>query len=139
MKEGASCPPYNKHLYSEHFLTVMSAFLCIKLTDPSAHTGSHQHLFTIYYWQQNLDIYSWSDVRFDLISPDFFLYLMASESMWTGAMRSSRNLTISRNGLVGCLGNVNFRVISLCTQYKQYSVKISSHWLDMLIYLHSYT
>ena len=48
--------------------------------------------------------------------------LMASESMWTGAMRSSRNLTISRNGLVGCLGNVNFRVISLCTHYKQYTV-----------------
>lgn len=72
MKEGASCPPYNKHLYSEHFLTVMSAFLCIKLTDPSAHTGSHQHLFSIYYCQQNLDIYSWSDVRFDLISPHFF-------------------------------------------------------------------
>lgn len=41
---------------------------------------------------------------------------MASESMWTGAMRSSRNFTISRKGLVGCLGKVSFRVISLCTQ-----------------------
>ena len=39
--------------------------------------------------------------------------LMASESMWTGAMRSNRNLTISRKGLVGCLGNVSLRVISL--------------------------
>lgn len=29
-----------EHLDSEHFLTVMSAFLCIKQTDPSAHTGS---------------------------------------------------------------------------------------------------
>lgn len=46
---------------------------------------------------------------------------MASESMWTGAMRSSKNLTISRNGFVGCLGNVNFRVISLCSQYKRQS------------------
>lgn len=42
-----------------------------------------------------------------------FSDLMASESMWTGAMRSNRNLTISRNGLVGCLGNVSFLVISL--------------------------
>lgn len=43
----------------------------------------------------------------------FFADLMASESMWTGAIRSNRNFTISKNGLVGCFGNVNFRVISL--------------------------
>lgn len=47
-----------------------------------------------------------------------FADLMASESMWTGAIRSNRNFTISKNGLVGCFGNVNFRVISLCKEYK---------------------
>lgn len=44
---------------------------------------------------------------------DLIAYLMASESMCTGAILSSRNFTISRNGFEGCLGNVSFRVISL--------------------------
>lgn len=42
------------------------------------------------------------------------VYLIASESMCTGAILSSRNFTISRKGFVGCLGYVNLRVISLC-------------------------
>ena len=58
-------------------------------------------------------------VHSHILEKDMFSDLMASESMWTGAIRSSRNLTISRKGLVGCLGNVSLRVISLCTQYKQ--------------------
>lgn len=68
-----------------------------------------------------------------------FSDLMASESMWTGAMRSSRNLTISRNGLVGCLGNVNFRVISLFTQYKQDTINIIIHRFVFYVLIHIYS
>lgn len=49
---------------------------------------------------------------------NLWAYLMASESMCTGAILSSKNLTISRKGFVGCLGYVNLRVISLCNMIK---------------------
>lgn len=65
-----------------------------------------------------------------------FSDLMASESMWTGAIRSNRNFTISRNGLVGCLGNVNFRVISLCREYKQHHNILILVILCMLLCMH---
>lgn len=51
----------------------------------------------------------------------FQTYLMASESICTGAILSKRNLTISRKGFVGCLGFASFRAISLYknVRYKQ--------------------
>lgn len=42
------------------------------------------------------------------------LYLMDSVSIWTGAILSSKNFTISRNGLLGCLGLPSFFVTSFC-------------------------
>lgn len=40
-------------------------------------------------------------------------YLIDSVSMCTGAILSNRNLTISRKGLLGCLGLPSFLVMSL--------------------------
>lgn len=44
---------------------------------------------------------------------------MDSVSIWTGAIRSSRNFTISRKGLLGCLGLLSFFVISFCRKPNQ--------------------
>lgn len=40
-------------------------------------------------------------------------YLIDSVSICTGAILSNKNLTISRNGLLGCLGLPSFLVMSL--------------------------
>ncbi len=39
---------------------------------------------------------------------------MDSVSIWTGAILSNKNFTISRKGLLGCLGLPSFLVISFC-------------------------
>lgn len=51
------------------------------------------------------------------------LYLIDSVSIWTGAILSSKNFTISRKGLLGCFGLPSFFVISFCKNSNRHDHK----------------
>lgn len=55
------------------------------------------------------------------------LYLIDSVSMWTGAILSNKNFTISRKGLLGCLGLPSFFVISFCKKNQRQDLGCNSH------------
>lgn len=66
-------------------------------------------------------------------------YLMDSVSMCTGAILSSRNLTISRNGLLGCLGLPSFLVMSRWKQYENNDAVMQKNWQSLSHTCHFYT
>lgn len=51
---------------------------------------------------------------------------MDSVSIWTGAILSNKNFTISRKGLLGCLGLPSFLVISFCEVQTQPQTETTS-------------